>query len=173
MTDSLYSAKHWANKAQEACNQATLAVAQVGSGIVPVICCKSSAPTAETLYKVEKTSFAYVHSDDNDYGYVRTSGSSGDPVAANTAVYWDKRGIYQSCTTAADTMEFEYTGTTQVNSISENDMYYNTTDNKIYTFDGTSWGNPFTVTSTILVLDQNTNKLMHLFDGKLEGVYRL
>lgn len=172
MTDVLYSARHWSDEAKGYAQQAYQAVGQVGNGIIPVICCKSSAPTAETLYKVHRTTFSYITG--RDYGYVRTSGTSGSSVADNTAVYSDKRGLYQSDTVSSRSA-YEYTGDTQSNTLSNGDMYYNTTDNKIYTYNSSTstWGSEFTVTDTILVLDRNTNKLMHLIDGTLEGVYTL
>lgn len=171
--DILYSAKHYAAKAKEASERATLAVAQVGNGIVPVICCKDIAPQAETLYKVRITNFQYIQAGERQYGYVRVAGSSGANVPTGTYIYWDKRGVYHYDTVVADGNQWQYTGDTQVNTIAQDDMYYNTTDNKIHTSDGTDWDAGFSLTPTILVLDLNTNKLMHLFDGTLEGVYRL
>lgn len=174
MTDDvLYSALHWAEEAKESAQQAALAVGQVGNGIIPVICCKSSAPVAETVYKVQRTTFSPVRDPEQEYGYVRTAGSG--EVARSEPIYWDKRCVYLSYGGQTSTLDFEYTGATQVNSLTNGDMYYNTTDNKIYTWDSTNsvWVESFTVNNTVLVLDKNTNKLMHLYDGKLEGVYRL
>lgn len=177
MTDAFYSARHWAEEAKESAQQAALAVGQVGNGIIPVICCKSSAPVAETVYKVHRTTFSPVRDPAQEYGYVRTAGSG--TVARTEPVYWDKRCVYLSygerALESSATIDFEYTGTSQVNTLSNGDMYYNTTDNKIYTYNSSTstWGNEFTVNNTILVLDKNTNKLMHLMDGKLEGVYTL
>jgi hypothetical protein len=183
----LYSARHWSDEAKAHAQEAYTAVGQVGNGIIPVICCSATAPTAFTAYQVEKTSDEYVSN--QQYYWVKASGS-GD-VPEDTPIYSDKWCLYEAyCHRFLDSdpqvsvgsarwgthaIEFEYTGTTHSNSLSNGDMYYNTTDNKIYTYNSStsSWGSGVTVTDTILVLDRNTNKLMHLWEGHLEGVYRL
>ena len=182
-----HSAKTYAANAKTSAQQAALAVGQVGNGIIPVICCASSAPSAFTAYQVELTSDLYVSH--QTYYYTKTSGSGS--VADNVPIYSDKWCLHEAfdyraldadppvrhmyTTWGATPIEFEYTGSTVSNSMSDGDMYYNTTNNKIYIWDAntSTWGEAFTVNNTILVLDKNTNKLMHLMDGKLEGVYTL
>lgn len=180
-----HSAKTYAANAKTSAQQAALAVGQVGNGIIPVICCASSAPSAFTAYQVENVSDQYVS--DNVYYWVKASGS-GD-VPDNTPIYRDKWCLYEAYNYraldadpqtemmyvrwGARPIPFEYTGTSHSNSLSSGDMYYNTTNNKVYSWSGSAWVESFTVNNTILVLDKNTNKLMHLMDGKLEGVYTL